>query len=240
LNETHARLQQVHDLQLEQAHRLATTGEMAASIAHEIKNPVAGIIGALQVLESENVFSDSHRDIIAEMQIQLERVNQAVNDLLSYARPAPPMFGKVDLHELIKKTAAMLSHQMVEKNIEVSLNLAGSSPEIRADGKQLRQLLWNIILNAMQAVPSGGKVAINTSRGNTVFTVQISDNGKGMPEEVLAHIYEPFFTTKHKGTGLGMTISKRIIEQHKGGIEVESRIDRGTAVTITLPQIQDI
>lgn len=239
LNEAHEKLNAMHLTQLEHADRLASAGEMAAGIAHEIKNPIAGVLGALQVFDAETKKDDDRKEIIAEMIIQLERVNHAVNDLLSYARPAPPVFDFLNIGELIKKTISLLSQQIKRKQIEITTDFGERELTIIGDRKQLQQVLWNITLNAVQSIEEKGLVTIGMVNDNSTVKIIIKDTGKGISPEQLTCVFQPFFTTKHKGTGLGMTISRRIIEQHHGSISIESKPGKGTIISITLPKGQD-
>lgn len=235
LNEAHAVLHDLHEKQLEQADRLATTGEMAASMAHEIRNPLAGVLGALQVIEAEMPESDPNRPIVGEMMVQLERMNLAVNDLLAYARPAPPKFDTTDLNGIIDRTLAILNSQIQKKKLVVDLDLDAGVPAITADKKLLQQLFWNLILNALQATDPGGRIGIATAGSNGAVRVTVADTGRGIPEQDRQNIFRPFFTTKHQGTGLGLTISRRIVEQHGGTLEIRSAERRGTTCTVRLP-----
>jgi signal transduction histidine kinase len=236
LNEANGRLFDLHQSQLEQADRLATTGEMAASMAHEIKNPISGVLAAVQVFDSETGTDDPRKEILAEMMVQLGRVNHAVNDLLSYARPSPPALEEFSLNELIQKTIGLFSQQTKGQEISISSDLTGAQLLISADRKQLQQVLWNILLNAVQALDGAGSVSVRSMKDNSSAVIQVSDTGKGMSADQINRVFQPFFTTKHKGTGLGMTISKRIVEQHHGTISIASEPKRGTTVTILLPQ----
>jgi len=237
LNIAHTKLHELHQMQLEHADRLATAGEMAASMAHEIKNPIAGVLGALQIFDSETPQKDERKEVIAEMITQLERVNNALNDLLYFARPTPPFFENVLVDDLIKKTCSLLAQQTKNKNIQILKKLSGDNLYISADKKQIQQVLWNIMLNAVQAMERGGTLSILLTSQESMVKIQITDTGKGMYPEQLEQVFKPFFTTKHKGTGLGMTISKRIIEQHNGKIYIDSIFGKGTTVTILLPII---
>ncbi|MBI4549164.1 MAG: HAMP domain-containing protein [Ignavibacteriae bacterium] len=239
LNESNKKLIEVHRIQLEQADRLATTGEMAASIAHEIKNPLAGVLGALQVFDSKIPSEDSRKEILSEMMMQLERINRAVSDLLSYARPLPPQFEAVNLHDLIQKTTPLFSHQLNGTSITIDYHEPDEQLTVYADCKQLQQVLWNVMLNSIQAMDQSGTLFVRTSKENGSIRLVISDSGRGMPVEVLSQVFKPFFTTKHKGTGLGMTITKYIVEQHQGSITVSSELGKGTIITILLPQFQN-
>lgn len=235
LNSANAKLIEMHEIQLEHADRLAATGEMAASMAHEIKNPVAGVLGVLQVFESEAPEHSEKKELLGEMMVQLERVNHAVNDLLHYARATPPVFEQTDLHPLIDRTISILSRQWKGEPIDIRKEYSSAPIALSADRKQLQQVFWNVVLNAMQAIQGAGTVSVRTSVQEERAVIAVTDSGRGLTPEEIDRVFTPFFTTKHKGTGLGMTISRRIVEQHGGTIGVESAPGRGTTVTIRLP-----
>ncbi len=238
INIANERLTEMHQSELEHADRLSTVGEMAASMAHEIKNPVAGVLGALQVFHGEAGVAADRKEILAEMMNQLERVTHAVNDLLQYARPTSPHFEELELHPLIDKTVDLLTKQFRSGGVAVKREFASRAMRLSADKKQLQQVFWNLLLNAIQAVGGSGSVTVRTAAQEDGIAISITDTGKGMTPEELRNIFKPFFTTKHKGTGLGMTISRRIIEQHGGTISVTSEAGKGTTVLITLPRQQ--
>ena len=236
LNEANARVYELHQLQLEHADRLATTGEMAASMAHEIKNPLAGVMGALQVFRGELPEENARKEILSEMMVQLERMNHAVNDLLTYARPTPPVLCETDLREIIKRTKTLLSQQAAPGEITITTNMQDEPLIVHADPKQIQQVLWNIMLNGIQAMGNRGELVIAASNKAPAVTIRVTDTGCGIPPEQLENVFKPFYTTRHKGTGLGMTIVRRIVEQHKGTLAIASTVGKGTTVTITLPQ----
>lgn len=238
LNYANSKLIELHHSQLEHADRLATTGEIAASIAHEIKNPIAGVLGALQIFEDSIANDDEKKEIYAEMIFQLERVNHAVNDLLSYARPAQPVFEEVQINELLKKTISLMSPQLKDKNISFKNDLASDLSLVAADKKQMQQIFWNVLINALQAIDTNGKITIRTFNHNSYVQIIISDSGKGIDANQLDKVFKAFYTTKHKGTGLGLTITKRIVDQHRGEISLESEPEAGTTVTIKIPTIK--
>ncbi len=235
LNEANTKLQALHLAQLEKADRIATVGEMAASLAHEIKNPVAGVLGALQVFDSETAENDPRKELLGEMMTQLNRINQAVNDLLSYARPTFPVYSRININDVIEKTVLLISQQLTGKTIDITLNLTATHGEIIADMKMMQQLFWNLASNGLQAMGTSGTLTCSTSREDSVVTIEIRDTGPGIPPENLERVFQPFFTTKHKGTGLGLAICKRIVEQHRGTIEIASLPGKGTTVIVTLP-----
>jgi signal transduction histidine kinase len=237
LNVAHAGLRDLHQKQLEHADRLATTGEMAAGMAHEIRNPLAGVLGALQVIDAEMPETDANKPIVQEMMVQMERMNLAVNDLLAYARPTPPKFDTTDLNGILDRTLSILNSQVRKRNIAVEASLDRSLPFITADKKLLQQLLWNLILNALQAMEAGGRLTVSTAGDDAEVTVRIRDTGRGIPERDLANIFKPFYTTRHQGTGLGLTISRRIVEAHGGTLTLESAENSGTTCTVRLPLV---
>lgn len=239
LNNANSKLIELHHTQLEHADRLATTGEIAASIAHEIKNPIAGVLGALQIFEDSIANNDEKKEIYAEMIFQLERVNYAVNDLLSYARPAQPVFEKVQINELLKKTISLMSPQLKDKKISFKNDLADDLSLVAADKKQMQQVFWNVLINALQAIDTNGKISVRTLNHNSTIQIIISDSGKGIDAKQIEKVFKAFYTTKHKGTGLGLTITKRIIDQHRGEINLESEPGIGTTVTIKIPTVKD-
>jgi two-component system, NtrC family, sensor kinase len=239
LDVAYAELSHLHQTRLEQADRLASAGQMAAGMAHEIKNPVAGVLGALQVFEADLAPDDPRRDIFGEMKLQLERINHAVNDLLAFARPTPPVFENVQIDRMIERTLALFTPQFRDNNITLDTALQDGNVTVLADRKQLQQVLWNILLNAVQAMGAEGTLTVATRRVKARLDILVNDTGRGIAPENAAKIFEPFFTTKHKGTGLGMTISKRIMEQHGGSITVTSTPGVGTTVGLSLPLLNE-
>jgi len=235
LNKAHIKLYEMHQSQLAQADRLITTGEMAANIAHEIKNPLAGALGALEIIMDDMPKDNSCIPIMHEIIVQLERINHAVNDLLSYARPADPVFEKVNLNEIFKRILSLLESQIKAENTKTNLFLSESIPNITADEKLIQQLFWNILLNAVQSMKDSGTLTIKTEKENSTVKITIQDTGKGIPKDNYEKIFKPFFTNKHKGTGLGLAISKRIVEQHSGNISIKSEMGKGTTFIINLP-----
>jgi signal transduction histidine kinase len=167
--------------------------------------------------------------------VQMERMNLAVNDLLSYARPSPPRFDSTDLNGIIDRTVSILGSQARKKSVTMDLSLTADLPHLTADRKLLQQLLWNVILNALQAADEGGRVDVSTTSRNGSVTVTVHDTGKGIPPSERDNIFKPFYTTKHQGTGLGLTISRRIVEQHRGTIALESGEAAGTTCVVRLP-----
>jgi len=182
--------------------------------------------------------NDERQEIFAEMKLQLERMNHAVNDLLAYARPTPPHFEEVSLRPMIEKTLALLRCQTDSQGITIRTLFPGDNVVLDADGKQLQQVLWNIMLNGLQAMNQEGTLTVATRAQNEQVEIVVRDTGKGIPPEQIGKIFHPFFTTRHRGTGLGMTISRGIVEHHRGSIDVASDVGKGTTVRIVLPTHQ--
>ncbi len=224
--------------QIQRADRLATVGQLASAIAHEIKNPLAGISGAIQVLKEDLTLDTKNQEIFDEIIRQISRVAKTVNDLLSMAKEVSPRFEEVDLHQLLNRIITLLEQQAQKHGIEVIQKLDPDVGFIMADPEQLQQVLLNIILNAVQAMPSGGRLTLETEMlllEKEKVKIKITDTGCGIREEMMERIFEPFFTTKPQGTGLGLFTAKRIVELHGGSIHLESETGKGTTVTIILP-----
>jgi hypothetical protein len=232
-------LEQVHYRQMERADRLATVGEMSTGLAHEIKNPLAGIGSAIAVLADDFPEKDPRRDIVREVLVQLARLDKTASDLLSFGRPSPPEFSWVDINSLVKKTFFFIAQHPEAKNIHGINELSPDLPAVWVDEKQIQQVLFNIIINAIQAMKDGGTLLLETGaidrEGKKFVRVRITDSGKGIAPEELGKIFIPFHTTKTQGTGLGLPISRQLLEQHGGCIQVDSNPGKGTTFIIELP-----
>jgi signal transduction histidine kinase len=241
LERARRRVERYHYEQMKRADRLASIGEMAAGIAHEIKNPLAGIAGVIQVLKKDQTVGDQKRAVLDEVLSQVERMDKAVRNLLSFARPPEPKMTLVDINELIGKLLDFLAPQFTKNSILVERKLSPGLPWLTLDPDLMQQALINIALNAIQAMPEGGKFSAETkvikSGGENLGSVEIIfyDTGKGISSENLSRIFNPFFTTRQQGTGLGLSITQRIIEQHGGEISVMSSAGKGANFTIIFP-----
>ena len=242
IEQLRAELQKQHEQQMQQAEKLAAIGELASGIAHEIKNPLAGISAAIQVLSNELPLDASHQEVIDEIIQQLERLNKNTKDFLSFARPAELKFLQGDINDVIRAVEFLIQKQAEQQKISIERELDSTILKIHMDPEQMQQVFLNISLNALQAMPEGGSLSIESRvspnpENEHLRNVVISflDTGNGIPEEQLRKIFNPFFTTKHRGTGLGLSISQNIVEQHGGHIKVVSDVGKGTRITIVLP-----
>ena len=212
---------------------LARVGEMAAIVAHEVKNPLAGIGGALQVIVEQLPRGSSSREMVEEILERLDALNDTVNDLLLFARPRLPRKEAVPILSLIEDTIVLMRPDPAYKG--VSFHVSGQEVLVQGEAELLKPALMNVLINAAQAVGSGGQVLVEIAASNGSCSILVQDNGPGIPPELREKVFEPFFSTKHRGTGLGLPITKRIIQVHGGEITVSCPASGGTAVSIRLP-----
>ncbi len=220
---------------LTRAEHLAEIGQLAASLAHEIKNPLAGISGAIQIMRETLAIDDPHRPILLEVLGQISRLDAVVKDLLFYARPTPPRKERASIDDIVIRVLRLLREEPAMQRLHIEQNNNQGQAIAYVDSLQIEQLLLNLLLNAAHA--SADEDVIELTLGQTVDHVQlmVKDHGAGMSPETIKHAFEAFFTTKAKGTGLGLSICRRIVEAHGGRIKLESEINVGTTVKIDLP-----
>lgn len=224
-----------YEQRISEAEHLASIGQLAASLAHEIKNPLAGISGAIQVLGAGMAPDHPHREIIAESLRQIDRLDAAVRDLLIYARPKPPEKTHVDFAELIGHALVLLREEPSFRHVRVICENMDTPCFVQADEAQLHQVVSNLLLNAAHACERGGTIRCRLDEADALVRLTVEDDGCGMASDVLVRVFEPFYTTKARGTGLGLSICKRIVEAHRGAMDIESKIGKGTRVTVEIP-----
>jgi signal transduction histidine kinase len=237
LNRARQEVEICHFEAMKRVEKMATIGELAAAIAHEIKNPLAGISGAIQVLAEDFSHEDPRRDIINEVLNEIERLDKAVKDLLSFARPPELHPIKTLMEPIVERVKRLATMQAERYGVALNFVSKGSAVEVSVDPEQMQQVFLNIILNALHSMPGGGALNITTTympEGGTV-EIAFSDTGHGISPDDIKNIFKPFFTTKQAGTGLGLAISKNIVEKHGGSMTVESRPGIGSTFTVTLP-----
>jgi signal transduction histidine kinase len=238
--------------------RLAALGEMAAGLAHEIRNPLGAIKGAAQLLlppaddKKSDEPADQSKEFLSIIVEEANRLNKVVSQFLEYSRPYRGEPQSLDVNEVVRKSAQLVSPPPVPgpngeapPPVEVVLSLAEELPRVRADPEQMRQVFLNLAINAVQAMPGGGKLVISTARRTggrrgspaQFLEIRFRDTGPGIPAPELKNLFIPFYTTKDKGTGLGLPISQRIVENHGGTIEVRSRVGVGSTFTVVLPAL---
>jgi two-component system sensor histidine kinase PilS (NtrC family) len=216
--------------------RLAAIGRMAASIAHEIRNPLAAMRGSIQMLRADMEGESSQTELMEIILRESDRLNRIISDFLSYARPRSIIQSKVDVGELLRQTFTLLRHSAEISESQIIEEQVPATPVlVDADSEQLQQVFWNLARNALQAMPAGGTLrAAVEKQGQNRLRIAFSDTGRGMSPEQVEHLFEPFSSTTG-GTGLGLSIVYQIIRDHGGTINVRSREAQGTTITIELP-----
>jgi len=226
--------------QLIQAEKLTSLGQMAASIAHEINNPLAGVLVYTRLL-SKKLTEDTARkeeslDYLSKMESEVSRCSRIIRNLLDFARQTQPTLRLVDINQVIEQVLAMVGHQAQLQNVEVVKEFSPSLPKVMADFDQLQQIFTNLTLNAIQAMPDGGRLTIRSSAVDGEVRIDVQDTGCGISKENMDKLFTPFFTTKAKGkgVGLGLAVAHGIIERHKGRIKVQSEVGKGTTFSVYL------
>jgi PAS domain S-box-containing protein len=227
--------------ELQRAEQLKTVGEWATGLVHEIKNPLAGIKGSVEILADEASIPDEDRAIVVQAVEEIKRIELLLKSLLNFAKPPKPQLALIDVNDILDKTIAFsLRHPSVLSNSSAAINVFKDFdpelPQTMADPMQMQQVFLNLLLNAVEAMPDGGMLATKTSYDKKLGSIEItiSDTGTGMDASVKSKVFQPFFTTKRKGSGLGLAITRRLVEQHGGQIYFESDPGKGTVFNIFL------
>jgi PAS domain S-box-containing protein len=240
LSESHQRLKESQE-QLIQAEKLTSLGQLAASIAHEVNNPLSGVLAYTQLLAKKvrgnNIPKEVALQYLSKMEAELTRSTKLIRSLLDFARQSPPTFRQLNLNDVVNRAFDLAAHSAELQHVQIVRELDLSLPHLMADFDQLHQVCTNLILNSIQAMPQGGKLTLRTSVSNGQLKIEVQDTGCGISPENMRKLFTPFFTTKHevKGVGLGLAISYGIIQRHHGRIEVQSKEGEGTTFTIYLP-----
>ncbi|MBK5260147.1 MAG: hypothetical protein JJE51_11180 [Thermoanaerobaculia bacterium] len=226
--------------QMVRAEQLASLGEMAAGLTHEIKNPIAGVIAALELLRSEEAIAKESEEVCDQMLGELHRVTGTLDSLLRLAKPQPPRRAPVDLQHMVRELVSLFSARCRRQGVTLQLEAGDSIPTLSLDAGLMAQLLINLLTNSLQASQRGGTIKVLLGpfpRRDGVLLI-VEDTGKGIAPEQLERVFDPFFTTKEEGTGLGLAICRQIVAQHGGTIDVESESGKGTKVVVLLPDLQ--
>jgi two-component system, sporulation sensor kinase E len=219
--------------QLRKSDTLNVVGELAAGIAHEIRNPMTAMKGFIQLLEHNlNGQYAMYFDVI---KTELERIESIITEFLILAKPQAVQFQKVDIGDVIRHTVDLLTPQALMTNVQLLVEMDQNLPAVYAESNQLKQVFINIIKNAIEVMPKGGNIEIQSKVEKDYICIMISDEGTGIPEEKIKKLGEPFYTTKERGTGLGLMVSFKIIKEHNGKVEVKSKVGEGTTFYIYLP-----
>src|SRR5208282_5712194 len=235
LRESREEIERLHHTQISRAEHLATLGEMAAGLAHEIRNPLAGIAGVIEIIGRDLPSTSPARAVVKEVHLEIAQIDRILTDLLETARPHPPRICRSNLNTTVEHTVLLVRQQVLSRPIRIEFEPAPDLPEVEHDSDQIHQVLLNLLLNAVQAIEGAGIVRVETSSREGYASVVVSDSGRGIPVQHLSNIFRPFFTTKGNGTGLGLSLAHRIVEEHHGRIEVSSVVGLGSKFEVMLP-----
>jgi signal transduction histidine kinase len=235
LRESREEIERLHRTQMSRAEHLATLGELATGLAHEIRNPLAGIAGVIEIVGRDLPSTSPARAVIRDVRLEIAQINRILTDLLQTARPHPPEVRASDLNVTVEHAVMLARQQVLSKPIHIELEKDPSLAAVEHDSDQLHQVVLNLLLNSVQAIEGAGTVRIVVAAKKDKALISVADSGRGIPPEHLPFIFRPFYTTKGNGTGLGLSLARRIVEDHRGRIEVESELGRGTEFLVTIP-----
>jgi two-component system, NtrC family, sensor histidine kinase HydH len=241
LDESHRKLKEQTEVlfqteeQLRRADRLSALGELSAGMAHEIRNPLGSIKGAAEILKDDYGPDTPKYEFIQILLKETDRLNQIVQEFLGFARPKPPELKQEDVNEIIESVLTLTAQPARAARVDVEKRLDQSIGKRDLDAGLLKQAFLNLVLNAIQAMPDGGTLTVASARNGNSIAVNISDTGTGISPENRKKLFSPFFTTKQDGTGLGLAITFRIIQNHRGTIDVDSIPGKGTTFTVRIP-----
>ena len=222
---------------LREAERLATAGELAAGMAHEIRNPLAAILNATALLTEETGLTpDERASTLAALRTEARRLNRILSDFLQFARPQQARRAPGDIREVVQHVSSLIREDRSRApRVDVRVAVDPAVPRFAFDRDQVTQVLWNVALNAVEAMNGRGRLSLEVNRRNGDVALSVSDTGAGIAAENLPRVFEPFYTGKPNGSGLGLTIAERIVDAHGGRIEIDSELGRGTRVTLLFP-----
>ncbi|MGE0551474.1 MAG: nitrogen regulation protein NR(II), partial [Kofleriaceae bacterium] len=224
------------EAQNRRSERLATVGQLAAGVAHEIRNPLASISGSIELLKQVPVASEDDRTLMAIVQREVQRLNVLIGDLLDYANPRTFQKVEFDLATMVEETVQVARADPGVAGVEITCEVERPL-RVHADPAKLRQVLWNLIRNAAEAAAGAGNhVRVDARADGDRTSIAVADDGPGISPHQLTHIFDPFFTTKSKGTGLGLATCHSLIAEHGGRIDVESELGKGTKMVVRIPR----
>src|SRR5580704_2120741 len=235
LRETREEIERLHRTQMSRAEHFATLGELATGLAHEIRNPLAGIAGVIEIVGRDLPTTSPARAVVKDVRLEITRISRTLTDLLETARPRRPELRRSNLNTTVEHAVMLARQQVLSRPIKIELQKASDLPEVEHDSDQVHQVLLNLLLNAVQAMEGAGTVRVEIGSRQGYASVAVSDTGRGISSQNLQNIFRPFCTTKGDGTGLGLSLAHRIVEDHHGRIEVNSVVGKGSTFTVLLP-----
>jgi signal transduction histidine kinase len=235
LKDSREEIQRLHQTQMSRAEHFATLGELAAGLAHEIRNPLAGIAGVIEIIGRDLPPNSPARLVIKDAKEEALQINRILTELLEIARPKPPQFRVGDMCSTVEHAVMFARQQAITKRIVVEVEIEDVIPPVEHDPNQINQVLLNLLLNAIQSMDKPGVIRVSLESDEDDVLITVADEGKGIPPEHLPNIFRPFFTTKGHGTGLGLSLARRMVEAHGGHIDVTSVVGKGTQFCVRLP-----
>ena len=235
LRESREEIERLHRTQISRAEHLATLGELATGLAHEIRNPLAGIAGVIEIVGRDLPATSPARAVVKDVRQEITRISRTLTDLLETARPRRPEIRRSNLNTTVEHAVMLARQQVLSKPIKIELQKQPDLHEVEHDSDQIHQVLLNLLLNAVQAMEGAGTVCVEIGSREGYASVVVSDTGRGISAQNLPNIFRPFYTTKGNGTGLGLSLARRIVEDHHGRIEVNSVVGSGSKFIVLLP-----
>jgi signal transduction histidine kinase len=221
--------------QIKRADRLSAIGQLSASLAHEIRNPLASIDGAANLIESPQTSEETRRGSLAIIRKEIQRLNRLLTNLLDFARPRKPEFQPAEPGQVLDAIINLAGHSAQQKGITIRKDVPPSVPPFECDPEQMKQVILNLAINAVQAMGGPGEIVLSARQRDSSVIISVRDQGPGIPEEDIDKIFNPFFTTKDAGTGLGLSVVHQIVNQHGGTVRAERNPDRGMTFSLEVP-----
>lgn len=239
LSKVYAELQDSFE-QLKRADRLSAIGHLSAGLAHEIRNPLASIEGAVGILEQRELSEERRVEFLGIVKKECRRLNRLLTNLLDFARPRRPDYQIVDVSQILSSVVSLAAHMASQFSITLCTDFPSGVPPIECDPEQLKQVILNLTINAIQAMPDGGEILLSArTKNSNILIIQVKDQGSGISPEELDKVFNPFFTTKENGTGLGLSMAHQIVSQHGGILSAERNPDKGMTFSVLLPRRQE-
>jgi signal transduction histidine kinase len=220
---------------MKRAERLYALGQLSAGLAHEVRNPLASIEGAAAILQKEPGTEERHHEFLEIIQKECRRLNRLLTNFLDFAKPRLPQYQAIEVGQVLDSVISLAAHAIGRKAIRLLKDLPPNPPILECDPEQLKQVLLNLTINAIQAMPDGGEIVLAAKQQGEKILIQVRDQGSGISPANLDKTFDPFFTTKENGTGLGLPVAHQIVSQHGGVLSVENNVDKGTTFAVLLP-----
>ncbi len=239
LSEVYQELQRNFE-QMKRAERLFAVGQLAAGLAHELRNPLWSVTGAVGILQRNAHLEPKHQECLEIIYKESQRLNRLLTDFLNFARPRSPKYQSIDIDALLNSVIQLAAHGMGRNAVQLRKETAPALPAVQGDAEMVKQMLLNLLINSIQAMPDGGEVVVSAGVQEQKLLIRVRDQGHGIQPEIRDRIFDPFFTTKENGTGLGLAVAHQIVEQHGGILTAEENADRGMTFSALLPLRREV